>query len=268
MASYAVDIAGVHLRFHTGNTRAHTLLAARFGAFADDAVDECIDIELDLWGEELQPGVDGAVLASWRLPSGDIRVEGEDTLAHVAANNRHAYLRGPLAGQSLDAVVRLVLARALLERGELLIHASAVVIDGRASIFAGPSGAGKSTIAATLDGAVLSDEHVALTRVQGTWSAAATPYWNGRRGAAPLSGIYFLARGTTARWQPLSRAQAAARLFVAAGPLPAGGEASALAIASRIAEAAPRCAAIELATLHDIRHWLAPRLASRGTERR
>jgi hypothetical protein len=68
------------------------------------------------------------------------------------------YLLGPLLGFAL----RL--------RGVLALHASAVLIDGRAVTLIGPSGAGKSTTAAAFAGAgvpVLSDDVVAVRLIDG-----------------------------------------------------------------------------------------------------
>lgn len=59
-----------------------------------------------------------------------------------------------------------VLPRLLAQQGHLLIHASALDIDGRGALFTGPSGWGKSTLAALLHRhghAVLSDDCVQLT---------------------------------------------------------------------------------------------------------
>ena len=47
-------------------------------------------------------------------------------------------------------LVGTVIGIALHMRGAVVLHASAVVIDGRAALFCGPSGAGKSTMAAAM----------------------------------------------------------------------------------------------------------------------
>jgi hypothetical protein len=74
------------------------------------------------------------------------------------------YLRGPVFG----ALLRL--------RGVIALHASAVVVNGRAIAFLGPPGAGKSTTAAAMAMRgipVLSDDIVPLQRARGGWNARA-----------------------------------------------------------------------------------------------
>ncbi len=86
--------------------------------------------------------LDGAVSRVW------VRWSEPATLEDAAT-----YLLGP----TLGLVLRL--------RGVTLLHASAVVIDGRAIAIAGPAGAGKSTTAAAFaqrDYPVLTDDIVAL----------------------------------------------------------------------------------------------------------
>jgi hypothetical protein len=72
----------------------------------------------------------------------------------LSLENTAMYLLGPVLG----LLLRL--------RGSTCLHASAVVIGGKAAVFLGPSGAGKSTAAAIVarDGCtVLADDIVALT---------------------------------------------------------------------------------------------------------
>lgn len=60
----------------------------------------------------------------------------------------------PLDGADPEALRVVLMGKAMaclvLQRGWLPLHASAVVIGGKAALFAGPSGAGKSTMAAAL----------------------------------------------------------------------------------------------------------------------
>lgn len=96
--------------------------------------------------------------------------------------------------------------RQLLRHGGMMLHASAVVVDGYAYLFSGPCGMGKSTHTAMYKNAwpgavIINDDKPALRRIDGTWYAFGTP-WCGKDGinvntSAPLAGICFLHRGDT-----------------------------------------------------------------------
>ena len=90
----------------------------------------------------------------------------------------------------------------------MLLHSSAVVVDGKAYLFSADSGIGKSTHVALwrqLLGdekvRILNDDKPAIRLEEDTWYAYGTP-WSGKTGMnanlrAPLAGICFLERGET-----------------------------------------------------------------------
>lgn len=94
----------------------------------------------------------------------------------------------------------------LLRYNGMMLHASAVVVDGYAYLFSGPCGIGKSTHTALYKGAfpeavIINDDKPALRCLDGVWYAFGTP-WCGKDGinvnmSAPLAGICFLHRGDT-----------------------------------------------------------------------
>lgn len=92
----------------------------------------------------------------------------------------------------------------LLEYNGLMMHSSAVVVDGKAYLFSAVSGTGKSTHTQLwLDqfgdrAYILNDDKPALRLIDGVWHACGTP-WNGkndlgRPDCVPLQGIAILRR--------------------------------------------------------------------------
>ncbi|MCK6510216.1 hypothetical protein L6R29_09650 [Myxococcota bacterium] len=136
-----------------------------------------------------------------------------------------ARLISPLP-KSARAVVqtfwKFLLHRQLLASGGALLHASGLVRDGQAHLFAGTSGSGKTTATrnAPPNTQILSDEIVALrpnpqnprnlyaygTPFYGDWGAP------GEEIAAPLAGIHFLKRATSPAKHPLSPRESFQRL--------------------------------------------------------
>lgn len=93
----------------------------------------------------------------------------------------------------------------LLRFNGMMLHASAVELDGKAYLFSGPSGMGKSTHTKLWQSVfgekaqVFNDDKPALRRIDGKWFAFGTP-WCGKDGInqnkkVPLAGICFLKRG-------------------------------------------------------------------------
>lgn len=108
--------------------------------------------------------------------------------------------------------------RKLLPFGGLMLHASAIELDGRAYLFSGPSTVGKSTHTKLwqqifVDRAtVFNDDKPALRKMGDTWFAYGTP-WCGKDGInknmkVPLAGICFLKQGTENSIRRLSNAEA------------------------------------------------------------
>ena len=104
----------------------------------------------------------------------------------------------------------------LLSFHGMMLHASAVELQGRAVCFSAPPGVGKSTMTARWErlfgAAVLNDDKPALRRLDGQWRAFGTP-WSGKHDksisrGAPLSAICFLFRGEENAMERLAPAEA------------------------------------------------------------
>ncbi len=108
--------------------------------------------------------------------------------------------------------------RQLLSHGGLMLHASAVVMDGYAYLFSAPCGTGKSTHTDMWKQAfgeaviMLNDDKPALKKEQGRWYAYGTP-WSGKTAQnenmrIPLGGICVLTRGEQNAIEPYDGAAA------------------------------------------------------------
>lgn len=107
-------------------------------------------------------------------------------------------------------------AQELLKFDGSYLHASAVVLDGKAYLFSANSGTGKSTHTEKwcrlFGAAYLNDDKPALRRVSGVWFAYGTP-WSGKHDLSspegvPLGGIAFLKRGEENAIRPMQPSEA------------------------------------------------------------
>lgn len=110
----------------------------------------------------------------------------------------------------------------LLKFDGMMLHASAVELDGKAYLFSAPSGTGKSTHTRLWQkvfgsGAIVfNDDKPALRCLDSTWYAYGTP-WCGKDGInqnrkVPLAGICFLKRGPENRIRRLGSSEAVQNL--------------------------------------------------------
>lgn len=109
--------------------------------------------------------------------------------------------------------------RQLLKFDGMMLHASAVVMDGYAYLFSAPCGTGKSThtslwrkVFGADKAVILNDDKPALRMENGKWYAYGTP-WSGKTDQntnmrVPVAGICFLHRGEKNSIEPFGGASA------------------------------------------------------------
>lgn len=136
--------------------------------------------------------------------------------AAAKAEGRQSFQHPPY---SLEVhAIHTRLAERLVFRNVLLMHGSALCIDGQAIIFTAPSGTGKSTHARMWRDAfgdrvwMINDDKPMLRIEPGQVTACGTP-WNGKHklgcnGSAPLKAIVSLNRGEENRIVPMGKAEA------------------------------------------------------------
>ena len=110
----------------------------------------------------------------------------------------------------------------LLRYNGMMLHASALELDGGAYLFSGPSGVGKSTHTTLWqkeypNARLFNDDKPALRKIDGVWYAYGTP-WSGKHGIninikVPLRGICFLRQGSENKIRRLSPIEAAAAVM-------------------------------------------------------
>jgi len=96
--------------------------------------------------------------------------------------------------------------------GDIMIHGSGVICNGRGWLFTGRSGSGKTTLARIFDSAgdrVIHDDRLVLRREGGRWVMHSTPvYRNDEPRSAPLDHLWVIAHGRANVSMPVSGAGA------------------------------------------------------------
>jgi hypothetical protein len=171
---------------------------------------------------ERQLGADGRIELLRYDAEGEIRLPPPGAGTYGPAAPVRGRFRVEDGANSLEAAIRIGVSIALPRRGAMILHASAVVAEGRAHVFAGVSGAGKSTIATMLADACpavykVSDELLIAAPAQRDeraddtgWCAHVTPFIGSgglsHRTYHPIAGIHFLVQAASHQRSPMSRA--------------------------------------------------------------
>ena len=213
-----VGIGGVHVRLRTDSTHFIALMADRFRGYVGHVADPDHVFDVDIvpvtYGvDEVSDGIDTEVTVLreghlWRLLCGDFDAEWDPRTCH-------GHVRLHPSPYSLDSVLRILHTVLLAEQGGMLMHASSVILGGRAYLFTGVSGAGKTTISrlAPANAHLLTDEMSFIRLEDGEYFAYGTPFAGelatpGENLRAPLAGIFLLAQGPDNRIAPLTASEA------------------------------------------------------------
>ena len=218
-----IGIGGVYVRLRTDSPEFIELMADRFRGFVGTVTspDHVFDVDVVPVTYEEDESLDGIttevrVLREghlWRLLCGDFDAEWD-------SRTRHGHVRLHPSPYSLDSVLRILHTVLLAGQGGMLMHASSVVLDGRAYLFTGVSGAGKTTISrlAPESAHLLTDEMSFIRLEEGEYFAYGTPFagelaTSGVNMRAPLAGIFLLAQGPNNRIDPLTSSDAVRTLM-------------------------------------------------------
>lgn len=222
LGAVTIDMGGFAMRFRPDNPSFGEALSNYYAGFVNPGVAAWCHFDVSLRRPPVGTCRDLRVSnrgALWRIE------RGSSFLAEWNSGTRQGWMfhepNLSWVAYSIDAVLRTAHQVLLAEEGGFLLHASSVVRNGRAFLFAGVSGAGKTTIAhlAPQDAILLTDEISYVKRHGNEYCAHGTPFTSsdcqrrGRNISAPIAAVYLLGKGAENRFESVDRATAARALL-------------------------------------------------------
>ena len=194
MAGTTVMIGGIPVRLWCRDRSFTSLLRKRYANFLGPCDEQAAELTVNLLPRE-RPDTDLEVFfrsGTWHIQRGDFRAEWN-------RRSRRGEVWQPRSPYAIDSVIRILHTLILSEQGGFLLHASSIIRNGRALVFAGKSGAGKTTMCrlAPADSILLTDEISFVRPVKNTYCAFGTPFYGelavpGKNTFAPVDALYLL----------------------------------------------------------------------------
>ena len=196
MVGITVIIGGVSVRLCCQDRSFARLVRRRYADFLGPSGEEAAVLTIHLLsGGQRRPDADLEVFfrsGTWHIQRGDFKAEWDlQSRRGVVWQHRSPY--------AIDSVIRILHTLILSERGGFLVHASSIIRNGQAFLFAGKSGAGKTTMCrlAPGDSTLLTDEISFVRPVGDTYFAFGTPFYGelavpGKNTSAPVAALYLL----------------------------------------------------------------------------
>jgi len=209
----AVEIGGMPIVLRTEDADFRALLETRYAGFVRAALEPAFALDVDVvrpdrdlsTAEELRVWSEHGL---WYLERGDFRAEWNP-------RERRGRILQLLSPYAIDSVLRIVHTLIQAPEGGFLLHGASAIRNGHAFLFSGVSGAGKTTISrlAPPDSVLLTDEISYVRREGEHYLACGTPFAGelarlGENAAAPISRLFFLAKGPENRIEPIETADA------------------------------------------------------------
>jgi len=229
----ALSIAGIRFRFSGLPATLDAALRSRFDLFVvPDEPEAANDLDVELSASpvrqylpypheggpieyQVESETLGGRLHAWSYSfSGCFDIEGNRGELELCLTDFEPPHR------SVENFLRVALAWKAMNHGGFLLHASGVVVGGRAYLFFGPSGSGKTTITRLSEGSlVLNDDCILLMRTSGPFRASGVPFKGAEdagaqnSGSFPIAGLFRLVKAPTPSCERLPPARAASELL-------------------------------------------------------
>jgi len=174
---------------------------------------------IDLHFEEMDIWEDPSPAPILSFLNGRIEAIHRDFVALLTMDYRHMKVVQPKRLGSIENILRFIYSFLIVDHNGFLLHAAGVKRGQDGYVFFGKSGSGKTTVAKlSTDYTILSDDLLAIKRVNGCYQVFATPFGGevkDKREAvsAEIRGLFLLRKDQTVYFHRLSHSEAIAKLL-------------------------------------------------------